>query len=651
MKRSTRSKKSFTDLKIVLFVLFGLTTNLLSAQNCSINSGVPQTICENDVLTLYGQASGLFEANDTLVLWTQVSGPSVLIVSPNSLTTDVLGTVGGETYEFRISTICEDGSLIHQFVTNTILPISDAIAGADQDVCPGTGTLTANSPGVNETGIWSIMVPNHGITIDDVSSPTSGITIDGDEPGTTRLVWTITNSNGCSSADTVEITNLGGISPVDAGPDQALDNCYSTTHSTILGATQGGAGVNGQIGTWTIVGGPNVPIIDDVNDNATDVSDLIEGVYVFRWDVVGTCASGNDLVTITVPAPTSDVTDVGDTNADLIFCDARTEVVLNGTAPEFTNETVKWTQTAGPAGAVIANATNHIATVTGLDGASYYEFSYEITNNATACSSSALVTISYSAPPAIDIVPDDIVLDCGVSSVSIPYTLAGDGAESWQFMSTPPGIIPPAGETELNGNPQIINGLTASGTYVIRFRKLATVGSTCEAAFDDVVVTVSREASLSNAGSDQLLACNIYSTHLSGNQPISGLGTGIWSQIAGPAQATIDDVTSASSLVTFPANGFYKFRWIISNGALCDQNEDDVIIVVANLTPDTPDAGPDQVVCVNTPVYLDATPPVLNQWGYWEVIPANAGVTFSDSTKYNTTVYGLTTANTDYEFV
>ncbi|GEM_PF-5458964 len=137
MKNSTISKTLFTHVKIILFVLLGLFSVSVSAQNCGVNSGVSQSVCVGEELVLHGAASGLFEQPDTNIVWTQVSGPSVIIESPNSLKTQILGAVGGETYTFRISTVCDDGLLVYQDVVNTVLPITTADAGADIEECPG----------------------------------------------------------------------------------------------------------------------------------------------------------------------------------------------------------------------------------------------------------------------------------------------------------------------------------------------------------------------------------------------------------------------------------------------------------------------------------------------------------------------------------
>jgi large repetitive protein len=86
-------------LNVFLFVLFLFTITEVHAQNCSVNAGVPETICPDEELFLYGNKSGLLSDPVTTV-WSQVSGPSATIVTPNELTTQVTNLIPGSTYVF-----------------------------------------------------------------------------------------------------------------------------------------------------------------------------------------------------------------------------------------------------------------------------------------------------------------------------------------------------------------------------------------------------------------------------------------------------------------------------------------------------------------------------------------------------------------------
>ena len=641
---------------LILLVILLLTSVKTQAQNCSVNAGIDQTICANEPLFLDGSFTPPIKAGEQ-VIWTQIGGPAATIVDPTDLGTQVTNIIAGNTYTFRIYTTCADGALTYQDVSHTVKAITIASAGPDATYCPGTnvGTLFGNAPGVNETGEWTGGA-SAGITINDRDNPVSTITLSPSASGAATLTWTITNSvTGCSSSDQVVITNRGGVMPVDAGGNQTLDNCYSTTQSTNLSGTYAGVGIDGQIGTWTVVSGPNVPIISNPNVHNTSISNLIQGTYVFRWTVTGICASGSDLVTITVPAPTADVTDANVIGGNQVFCDpTTTSTILSGSSPLYINEAVEWRLVSKSPGApdpVITNPTNPVTSVTGLVSPYSYTFSYTINNSETDCSSAANVTVSYLPdPPTLSINDTDpILLSCGENSANINFTAGGSGTNAYRIISGP-GIGYPNDWTNIGSSPLVISGLTEIGTYVVEMRRVSTVGSAsaCGTVYDLISIVTSNLSTAANAGTDQMLNCNVTATELIGNVPAVGQGT--WSQVSGPIVIILTSPHSPTLGITgLTAEGEYVFRWVISGGPVCTPTQDDVLVRTASTVPSSPNAGIDQNVCVNTPVYLNANPRTyVFELGTWTVSPI-AGVVISDIHDPKAVVTGLQ-ANTSYTF-
>jgi len=632
--------RSLSVKAFLLFFLLFFSFFQSNAQNCTINAGVDQTVCANSVMTLSGTKSGLFQGAGTTT-WSQVSGAPATITSPNALTTTVTGFSAGN-YIFRLSTTCQDGSFINDEVSVTVSPIVIANAGPDQTYCPSTVALSGNVPAPG-TGAWSIIGTNNAnLTIATTSSATSNITLPTGSAGATTLRWTITQG-ACTSTDDVIITNRGGVTPVTAGPDQTLGGCYtSTTSATFAASFAGNAG--GQIGTWTLVSGPNTPTITSPNTRNSTVTDLVQGVYTFRWTVAGPCVNGTADVRITVPPPTSSLTSANG-GGNQTFCDARTSVVLSGNNPTYAGETVQWIQTSGPA-ATISSPTSPVTTVTGLNGSSSYGFQYIITNTSSNCTSTSNVTVSYNTAPSILVNSgaDYITLACGATTASIPYTASGGNLTQYRVISAPVGYTLPGSFTNASASPQSVTGLTVPGTYVIRFQRSGGTG--CATAYDDVNVIVSRSPSPSAAGTFQVLACNVVSTSLAGNIPT--VGTGSWSQMSGPNTATIVNPNSNTSGISGLVNGRYLFKWIISGGNACPALEDTVSVVVASTTPTAANAGADRTVCNGSPIVLSGNQPVLNETGAWSVSPS-AGVAFSNVNSPSATVTGLQ-ANTVYTF-
>ncbi|MBV5342732.1 hypothetical protein JZU68_03645, partial [bacterium] len=94
--------------------------------------------------------------------------------------------------------------------------------------------------------------------------------------------------------------------------------------------------------------------------------------------------------------------------------------------------------------------------------------------------------------------------------------------------------------------------------------------------------------------------------------------------------------------------GVYYFRWTITNGPNCPTTQDDVKVSVAAANPTTANAGDDQAICSNTPLYLNGNFPASNEIGTWTSSPSS-GVTYSDSNNPKAVVTGLA-ANTAYTF-
>ena len=601
--------------------------NTAISQNCTVNANVDQVICANQTLTLNGSNGGLIQAGT--VQWSQLSGPSVIITSPASLVTTVTGFSGGNTYVFRLSAKCTDGSTVFDQVSYTVRSITLADAGMPQTLCPGTpaGTMSANALGTGETGVWS--GSGSGITITSTSNRLSPLNLTNNSSGTSVFTWTINNTNGCSSSDTVQITNRGGVAPVSAGADILATSvsCYLTTASVTLNGSFGGNGLGGQIGTWTLVSGPNAPTITNPNLRNTTVTNLIQGTYVFRWTVVGPCSSGSDDVTVNIPPSTGTLTSLGG-NTTLAYCDNRTTAPLTAAIPLNSGETVRWTQVSGPTVAIIADTTVPSTTVSGLNGlaGSSYVFRYTLTNS-FGCTSSVTRTIQFVEPVTSMVISGgNQILPCNATSTTVSYTVSGGNLTQYRILSGPPGAFAsyPRAWTNSNSSPATISGLTLEGTYVIQFQRFLNGASvTCSPVLATISITTSRTPTASNAGSNQILACNATSTSLVGNSPL--IGTGTWYQLSGPNTATIATPSASSSPISGLINGVYHFRWVIYGGPACATNDATTRVVVTTMPPTTAVAGSNASVCYGTAVQMAANTPASNETGTWSVTPS-AGV-------------------------
>ncbi len=658
--KNNSTKRWFLPICIAFLVCF---LNAVNAQNCSVNAGIDTNICENTPFTLTGSSSGNVLSGP---VWSQVSGPSVIIDNPTDVNSSVTGLLGGNTYVFRLSADCTDGSTQTQDVSVTVQPISIANAGENIASCPdsaGNISVTGNNPtNPGEVGTWTIEGANNaGITINFPNSSTTTLDLPENRAGTTTLRWTIRGPDYgpgqfCESFDEITITNYGGELPVDAGPDQSLDRCYTVTQSTRLNASYGGANLNGQQGSWSFVSGPSTPSFSNPSNNRSNVSNLIEGTYILRWTVSGPCASGQDTVTIVVDEATQDITTAGVLDNTIQYCDPSiTTATLEGIPPQYSGETVEWTQTGGSAASIL-NSTNSTTQVSGLSSTGGpYTFAYTITNATTGCDDTETVTIQYSTNP-INITANggaDIVAGCGITEVDIPFTTSGNGSNSFSIISGPESsaLVAPGTFTAINSNPLSID-FDAEGTYSVQLRRAVSgsVQTGCDVSNDVINVTISRPPDGSNAGTPQILACNVTSTALVGNTPT--VGTTLWSQISGPGTATISDAYIPNPTVSDLVPGIYVFKYTVTGGLGCTPPaESTVSVEVSSDSPLVIDAGTDQTVCFGTPVILDAqAPPAAFLTGTWTVdsAPAGASLSFEDENDPNTVVSGLDDPNETY---
>ncbi len=632
---------------LLSLLLYFIVLNTLLGQNCSINAGLSSTICLSDSMKLFGTRSGLFSPNSTSQ-WSQTSGPKVKINKPESLITFVTGFASG-TYNFVLKNKCQDGINSEDSISIIVLPQTIANAGDDTILCPGNDTkLYGSIPLANyEKGQWIIITNGVGVTISSPSDPNSPLLLSPSSPGISKLRWTITNFNGCSSYDDIQITNCGGVMPVNAGPDQNLDDCFAITTCAKLVASNGGVGFGNQLGTWSLVSGPTVPVISQVNKPITTVCNLSSGSYIFRYTVIGPCAEGVDDVKITVPLPNHGIPNA---NSNILgkstsICDGSSTITLTGNTPEFSGEMPTWIQTSGPVVVNINTPNNPSTVVTGLTIAGAYTFKYTISNITSGCSGNSDVRFVLYESGTINAGPDQI-LPCNVQEAIILPNTTGYGYINYRIINGPIGAFnyPTVAKNQNN-----IKGLKLPGTY--RVEVSYQFGPECPAINDFVDITVSLPPTGSNAGSSQNFTCSSTSTQLAGNNPIlTGIGTGRWSQISGPGNAILANPTNFICDIKNAIPGSYTFRWTISGGNNCPDNHANILVILPDSLITKANAGNDKTICFNSPITLQGNPFRADETSKWTINPS-AGITFTPSnTVNNPTIDGLA-ANTTYTLV
>jgi len=175
-----------------------------------------------------------------------------------------------------------------------------------------------------------------------------------------------------------------------------------------------------------------------------------------------------------------------------------------------------------------------------------------------------------------------------------------------------------------------VTGLTVGASATLRW---TISNGACTASTDDVVINVASPPTTSAAGADQNL-CNVTTTTLAGNTPVTGSGT--WSLVSGAA--TITTATLSTTGVTgLTVGASATLRWTISNGG-CTVSTDDVVITISSL-PTTAAAGADQNLCNVTTTTLAGNTPTTGS-GTWSLVSGAATIT--TATLSTTGITGLT---------
>jgi hypothetical protein len=559
----------------------------LSAPPTQANAG-PNSVSCNPTFTLQGN-----QPSSGTGTWTVVSGNGVF-TNANAPGTTVNGlALGANVFRWTVATSCTTST---SDVTITYTgPTTIANAGADQNICAVSTTLSGNAPGTGGSGTWTLF-QGTGV-IGSPNSPNSTVT--GLGSGINRFIWTLSTTGCPPSRDTVTINRSVAPTPASAGQDQTI--CGNS-------ATLSAAPVSVGNGLWTLVSGSGQ--IQTPTQNTTLVTGLGSGVNTFRWTTSnGTCPASQDDIQVSVTPSVQ-----AQAGSDQILCSDQAQ--LQGNAPGTGSGT--WTLLSGAG--VVSNPSLPNASVSGL-GTGLNLFVWTISNGSCPATKDTVVitrVLSQQANAGID------ASVCGGSG-TLQATPASFGTGLWTLVSGSGQIANPSDPNSA------VTGL-GNGANVFRW---TITNAPCPLVSDEVTLTNLGNATISNAGADQNI-CSSNGT-LAGN--VATFGIGQWSLISGTG--TISAASSPNSTVTGLGVGLNVFRWTITNGN-CPPSVDDVVLSrVAN--PSVANAGQDQNLCVATAQLSASTPSVGT--GVWTLV-AGAGL-IQDPSSPTTQVVGLSAgANT-----
>lgn len=363
-----------------------------------VNAGSNQTLLlPTNTATLTGMATAVLPATSiSSYLWTKLSGPATFtIASPTTASTGISNLVQG-IYVFNLMATDNNGNASSATVQITVNQIPTVNAGPNQVITlPVTtvllsGTVTAQPGGTIASVLWTKFSGPASFTFSPPS--TTATTVSNLVQGVYVFQLTATDNLGNSNSSTIQVTvNQNPVA--NAGTNQTISLPVNTVTLNGSGTAQPGGFITTY--AWSKISGPTTFTIVSPASATTNITNLIQGTYVFQLTVTDNNGNtGSSQVTITVN-PTKPTANAG-SNQTVTLPANSTTLVGSGTAfsPATSIVTYLWTKTSGPALGTISTPNTATTNITGLVQGTYV-FTLTVTdNNGLTGSSPVTVTVN-----------------------------------------------------------------------------------------------------------------------------------------------------------------------------------------------------------------------------------------------------------------
>ncbi|MCX6199132.1 MAG: Ig-like domain-containing protein [Bacteroidetes bacterium] len=474
------------------------------------------------------------------------------------------------TTKYYVTVTDSKGCIAVDSVRVIVNPSPIADAGNDTAVCSGKPVILGGNPTAVSAGQgngifsynWS---PGVGLSSTTASNPKATTTV------TTTYTVTISDENGCSASDGIQITIREN--PIaDAGPDKTLVAC--SADSVRLGGSPTASNGGGTY-TYSWTPGTNPPLSNGTlpNPYASHLGSTTSFTVVVT-DQFG--CSAQDQVAVQVTNPTL----IASAGNDVSFCQGASVSVTLGSTPTALGGTLPYTYSWSPGATLTPDSirANPVATPTATTTYTV------VVRDATGCIASDTVRITINPRPVVSAgLPDTICAGECLALGGSPTASGGTGSYSYNWT---PSLFITSSTT--------IDRPTACPTSPITYQVTATDSLGCSNTAS-ISIRVNQNP-VANAGVDKsLVACPEACATIGSSPTASGGGGGYlyaWAPSAGLNNTGLSNPSACNLLQSVT----YNLTVTDANGCTA---VDQMLVSVTQSTLRA-DAGADKSICAGT---------------------------------------------------
>ena len=567
-------------------------------QQASFNTPVNITANQTYVAA-YLSSSGFYSSTNGYFTQTVNSGPLTALADGTDGPNGVY--VYSNTPAYPTNTYQKSNYWVDLTYNNTI----NAVAGPNQTITLPTSSVTLNgsgSTGAITSYLWTLV---SGPNVPTITTPSSvSTTVTGLVQGT--YVFQLSVNGGASTSQVTITVNPAATVTANAGANQTIFLPASS-------ATLNGSGSTGTITSylWTLVSGPNTPVITTPSAVTTNVTGLIQGSYVFKLSVNNGASTSQTTVNV-VPATTTTTIFTTQTPTGSAQTDGQAielGVKFRSSVAGFVTG-VRFYKASG-------NSGSHTGELYSSTGA---RLAQAIFTNETA---SGWQQVLFSSPVAIT---------AGTTYVAAYYSSSGFYSSTKNYFITALVNGPITALANGTDGPNGVYSYTATPAFPANSRLKSNY-------WVDLVFTSNSPAPVANAGPNQTIVLPTSTVTLNGSGSTGTITSYAWTQVSGPNTATITTPNAVATTVTGLIQGSYVFKLSLNGGVSVSQ----VTITVNPAPPPTANAGANQTVSLPaSSVTLDGSGSTGTITSYlWTMVSGPNNPVIVTPTAVSTNVTGL----------